>query len=173
VYFDQALGLPPPETPKMEEGRRAHEEIERLEARRSLAVYGCEGRRRVVRPRLRSEGLGLSGVPDLLLEGEESVAVVEYKLTSGEPREGDWFQVAAYALLAEAELDRRVDRVILVRIPDGKVFGHAFSEAWRTRVQGLVDEILSCIWGQRDPGPAGEKSRCHDCPWQNFCADVW
>jgi CRISPR-associated exonuclease Cas4 len=172
VYFTLSAGVRARATGKMEEGRAAHVWERDLEARRSVERYGLAGRRRRFGVRLSSGRLGLSGCPDLLLEGEDAVAVVEFKLTGGEPGPGDWFQLAAYALLVE-EGGQKVDRLIWRRIPDGALYERMFSAAWRVRTEEVLGQIRECVGRQLDPGPVAEREKCTDCEFQNFCSDVW
>ena len=60
-----------------------------------------EGAERRFNVWLADERPGLSGKVDLLLRAAEEVAVVDFKLTSGEPRENHRMQLAGYSLLAE------------------------------------------------------------------------
>ena len=66
--------------------------------------------------------MGLAGKIDLLLEAEDEIAVVDFKLTSGEPGQNHRLQLAGYSLLAEAALGVPARRAFLYRIPDNRIF---------------------------------------------------
>lgn len=172
-WFQHCLGLPSIQTPKMAEGLAAQDAFERLEVRRTLCRYGLEGRQRVFRPLLVSEALGLAGQPDLLLVSPSAIAVVECKLTSSEPRDSDWLQLAAYAMLVEDLRHIPVDQVILYRLSDDAAFPRPFTDKWRERTRFLIGSLHCAIRDGLDPGPTTEPARCHSCTWANFCADVW
>lgn len=172
VYFTLAAGIPGRSTAKMQEGKRAHLWHRSLEIRRTLERYGLSDRRRRFDVALRSERLALSGVVDLVLEGPDGVAVVEFKLTAAEPGPADWFQLAAYGMLVE-DSGSPVDRLIWSRIPDGAIYQHAFSDSWRVRTAKLLEQIRNCVERQVDPGPVDAREKCADCEFQNFCGDIW
>src|SRR5450756_643887 len=73
VYYRLCQPLRRPVTYKMEEGKLQHLRIEELEERRTLRLYGLREEEKLgqverhLRPRLRSVGLGLSGIVDLVL----------------------------------------------------------------------------------------------------------
>ena len=86
VYYHRVMPAPPRPTYKMKEGLAAQELIESLEMRRKLREYGLDkAERRRFGIWLENRELGLSGKIDLLLEAAEEIAVVDFKLTSGEP----------------------------------------------------------------------------------------
>src|SRR5437660_87239 len=101
VYYRHVMpGVSKP-TFKMEEARSAQELIERLELRRGLREYGMESARRRFGLWLTDETLGLAGKVDLVLETDDSAAIVDFKLTSGEPGDNHRLQLAGYAMLVE------------------------------------------------------------------------
>src|SRR5271166_138631 len=97
VYYHRVMPAVGKPTFKMKEAAAAQDLIESLEMRRSLLKYGLEGAYRRFNVWLTDEALGLSGKIDLLLEAEEEVAVVDFKLTSGEPGENHRMQLAGYS----------------------------------------------------------------------------
>lgn len=173
VYFAHSLGLHPLKTEKMTEGRLAQQEIERLESRRTLERYGVGDRKRLFGLRLFSEGMLLSGNPDLVLQGTSQAAIVEFKLTIQDPDEAAWLQLACYAALYEDARSVPVDLVFVYRIPDERVFRAKYTGAWRTRLNVILGEVRDCVSRQIDPGPTQSAAICTDCPYRNFCADMW
>jgi CRISPR-associated protein Cas4 len=157
----------------MAAGLAAQEDFERMEVRRSLRRYGLEGRKRVFRPLLVSDVVGLAGQPDVLLESASAIAVVECKLTSSEPRDFEWVQLAAYAMLAEEVRGTPVDQVMVYRLVDDAVFARRFTDKWRERVAGLIEALHNAVRRGIDPGPTVDGRRCQPCAWANFCGDVW
>lgn len=173
VYYHRAMPAAVRPTYKMKEALGAQELIERLETRRCLKEYGLEGTRRRFNVWLRDEDLGLSGKVDLLLEGEEETAVVDFKLTSGEPGENHRLQLAAYSLLAEAVCGRPARRGFLYRIPDNRVFPLEVTEALRREVIEAAGEIRRVEQTQWCPEPTTARARCLECEFANYCTDVW
>ena len=128
-------------TSKMRSGIKAQELVEKLELRRTLERYGFEQARRIFGAWLTSGELGLSGRVDLALIVDETgeAAVVDYKLTSGEPGDNHRMQLHGYAMILEAANPGvTVSRAFLYRIPDDRVFTMPIEEEWRARVRSAV-----------------------------------
>jgi CRISPR-associated exonuclease Cas4 len=141
VYYHLLMTGAGRSTYKMEEGLRAQELIENLEMRRTLREYGFSDAERQFGIWLEDEKLGLSGKVDLLLKGEETAAIVDFKLTSGEVGENHRMQLAGYALLVESSLRLRVPVAFLYRIPDNGIFPVAIDDPLRTRVRRAIEAI--------------------------------
>jgi len=173
VYYRRVMpGVGQP-TYKMKEAVAAQELIESLEMRRGLREYGLEGARRRFNVWLKDEELGLSGKIDLLLESAEEVAVVDFKLTSGEPGENHYLQLAGYSLLAEAACRLPSGRAFLYRIPDNRIFVVRMTEELGNAVKAAVDGIRETGKTQWCPEPTALRSRCVECEYANYCGDVW
>jgi CRISPR-associated exonuclease Cas4 len=94
VYYHQVMpGVGQP-TYKMKEALRAQDMIENLEMRRTLKEYGLDDAERNFGVWLTDLALGISGKIDLLLKGKTEASVVDFKLTSGEPGENHYMQLA-------------------------------------------------------------------------------
>lgn len=101
------------------------------------------------------------------------MAVVEFKLSGGEPGAAEWMQLACYSALAGEILHMRTDWMFEYRIPDDRVFRAEYTEAWRMRIAEVLEQVRRCVVQQVDPGPAEDVSQCTDCPFVNYCGDVW
>jgi CRISPR-associated exonuclease Cas4 len=173
VYYHRRMPGAGAATHKMEEALRAQDWWERLELRRSLGKYGMQEAGRRFDVWLSDGEVGLSGRIDLLLTCGERAAVVDYKLTSGEPGHNHRMQLAGYALLVEKCLGLAVPVGLMARIPDDRVFeipmtGELLAEA-RAAVLGIGKMAELGLF----PGPTAVRGRCTDCEYANFCGDVW
>jgi len=173
VYYHRVMPVVGQQTFKMKEALAAQDLIEGLEMRRGLQAYGFEGARRRFGVWLSDEGLGLSAKIDLILEREDGVAVVDFKLTGGEPGENHRMQLAGYAMLAEAAYGAPSRVAFLYRIPDNRVFAIEIGEALREAVARAVSRIRSMEAEQWFPPPTPVRKRCAACEYANYCADVW
>ncbi|MGC8793652.1 MAG: CRISPR-associated protein Cas4, partial [Bryobacteraceae bacterium] len=173
VYYRAVLGLQSRPTFKMLEGRQAQEDLEKLELRRSLKRYGLQQATRHLGVWLHDPGLPLAGRIDMLLQGPELGAVVDFKLTAEDPRESHHLQLAAYALLAERVLGLQVPLGFLYRIPDGRVFAIQITAELRERVHQILAAIGEVVNRQWCPPPTQHRGRCTECEYANFCADIW
>ena len=173
VYYHRVMPAVGKPTYKMKEAIAAQELIEGLEMRRSLKEYGLEGAQRRFNVWLRDEGLGLSGKLDLLLEAPDQVAVVDFKLTSGEPGENHRMQLAGYCLLAESASGLPARRGFVYRIPDNRIFALEITEELRRAVAVAMNGIRQVGATQSWPDPTAVRGRCVECEFANYCADVW
>ena len=175
VYYHRLMPEAAPMTGKMRSGLKAQELIEKLELRRTLDRYNFVGSRRIFGQWLSDESLGVSGRVDLILLREETMeaAVVDYKLTSGDPGYNHLLQVHGYAVLVERAYRVRVDHAFLYRIPDESVFVMPIEEEGRHRVVSAIESIRNMISEQVLPEPTPVRSKCTDCEFANYCGDVW
>ena len=173
VYYHRVMPAPPKPTYKMKEGLAAQEMIESLEMRRKLREYGLDTARRRFGLWLDNQELGLSGKIDLLLEAPEEIAVVDFKLTSGEPGQNHRLQLAGYSLLAESAYGRPARRAFLYRIPDSRIFVEPVTEELRRAVEAAVIGIRKTGQSQLCPEPTDVRGRCVECEFANYCADIW
>ena len=170
VFYRRRMAVSAGGTYKMDAGLAAQEMIERFEARRALDKYGFEGGTRRRNWWLVDDKLGLNGRLDYVLENEAEAAVVDFKLTAGEPGRNHKLQLAGYALLVERRLAKRVGRCFIYRIPDDRIFEIAIDEALRTSCLVALESIRSLF---DLPEATDVRGRCRDCEYINFCADVW
>ncbi len=173
VYYHHVMPAPPKPTYKMKEGLAAQEMIESLEMRRKLREYGLDAARRRFGLWLDNQELGLSGKIDLLLEAPEEIAVVDFKLTSGEPGQNHRIQLAGYSLLAESACGVPARRAFLYRIPDNRIFVEPVTEELRRAVKAAVVGIRKTGESQLCPEPTDVRGRCVECEFANYCADIW
>jgi CRISPR-associated exonuclease Cas4 len=173
VYYHCVMPAVGRATFKMKEALAAQDLIETLEMRRGLKAYGLENARRRFHVWLSDEALGLSGKTDLLLEAPDQVAVVDFKLTSGEPGENHRTQLAGYSLLAEAACGVRAQFGFLYRIPDNRVFTVEITPELREAVLAAIAAMRRMAETQLCPPATPVRGRCVECEFANYCGDVW
>jgi CRISPR-associated exonuclease Cas4 len=173
VYYHHVMPAPPRPTYKMKEGLAAQDLIESLETRRKLREYQLDGAQRRFGLWLDNKELGLVGKIDLLLEAKDEIAVVDFKLTSGEPGQNHRLQLTGYSLLAEAALGLPARQAFLYRIPDNHIFAEPVTEELRQAVKTAVTDIRRMGELQWCPEPTEIRGRCVECEFANYCADVW
>jgi CRISPR-associated exonuclease Cas4 len=158
---------------KMTEGHEAQEMIEKLETRRTLREYGYEDAERRFNVWLASEQLGLNGKLDLLLVRADEAAVVDFKLTAGEPMPNHTLQLAGYSLLVEEELGLPVKRGFIFRIPDDRVYSIDLEAGPKEAARRGLMEMREMIESEVLPEATGQQKRCEECEYANYCGDVW
>ena len=173
VYYRCLFGQPAQATAKMEEGKLAQEELEKREVRRTLRRYGFEEAQRQFGVWLHDPDLGLAGRLDMLLQGPGIAAVDDFKLTSGPLRSNHRLQLAAYSLLVERQLGLPVPRAFVYRIPDAKLSAVQIGPGEHERVLQSLQRVREITEHEVYPEPAANPSKCEDCEYANYCADVW
>lgn len=173
VYYHLLMAGAARSTYKMQEGLRAQDLIESFEMRRTLREYGLANAERQFGVWLEDKKLGLTGKIDLLLKGEKTASVVDFKLTSGEIAENHRMQLAGYAMLAEAALQVEVPITFLYRIPDNTIFPVAIEADFRGRVRRTVEAIQELRKKEELPEPTAVRGRCVECEYANYCGDIW
>jgi CRISPR-associated exonuclease Cas4 len=173
VYYHRVMPAVGQATFKMKEASAAQDLVESLEMRRGLQPYGFEGARRRFNVWLSDGGLGLSGKTDLVLEAADRVAVVDFKLTSGEVGENHRMQLAGYSMLAEVAYGVPAAVAFLYRIPDNKVFAVEITPELRAGVGRAVAGIRQMVEAEWCPPATLVRKRCVECEYANYCGDIW
>jgi len=168
--FAPNAGVP---TAKMQMALKAQQQLEPLEARRTLKPYGLDPAQRIFNPWLASDPLGLQGRPDLLLDAMDRIAIVDFKLTSGDAAPNLQMQLAAYSLIAEQVYQKPAPVGFIYRIPDSAVLPVPITPELRQAVLDSAAAIRAMISSESLPEPTDLRKRCDDCEFANFCADIW
>lgn len=173
VYYQYVLPVERVPTYKMEHGKAAQIDIEALEKRRKLKAYGLARGERIFNPWLRSSRIGLSGRLDLLIRTEAACYPVDFKYTEEPPQRNHVLQLAGYALLVEEHFGVSVTTGFLYLIPKKDVAVFELSCEMKEEVKEILERIREMIRKESLPEPTPVRSRCQDCEYQNYCADIW
>ncbi len=173
VFYQYCMPVEKKTTWKMEQGKIAEEEIDKLEKRRKLQEYRlAEGRRRF-HVWLSSEGLGLSGKLDLLIDSPEGLFPVDFKLTTGRPHKNHIAQLCAYALLLQDCYQREVTKGFVYLIPSNDAVVFDLTEDRKAETEDIIAEIRRMIEKEQMPPPTAVRNRCTDCEYRNYCGDIF
>lgn len=173
VYYRKLMPGCGTATRKMEAGSKAQEWVEPMELRRTLSRYGFRGGRRRSALNLFDRDLGLAGQIDWLIEDGTRAAIVECKLTAGDPAPNHRVQLAGYAMLVERLYGWQVPVCFVYRIPDERLFPIPIGESERKTVGDAMDGIRHMLFTESIPEATELRTRCRDCEYSNFCGDVW
>ena len=175
LYYHTVLADVRPITYKMEAGQEAHRTTEGREKRRSLRSYGLKTGERTFNVALQNEALGLSGEIDMVIETDDELIPVDFKLAK---REGKHFrlQVMAYGRLledsAEAHHTKPVRRGFLYLIPKRKAVEVRFTPHLRRQFDRALEAMRHITLTQQMPNATAQQRRCVDCEFRRFCNDV-
>ena len=99
--------------------------------------------------------------------------IVDFKLTSGEMGDNHRMQLSSHAMLVEACYGLHVETAFLYRIPDDRVFPFSVTSAWKLRVTDAISAIQELERTAWCPEQTPVRTRCAECEYVNFCADIW
>lgn len=173
VYYQYALPVDKKVTYKMERGKVAQEEIQRLESRRKLKRYGLERGTRKFEVWVRSRKLGLSGKVDMVIETDGECFPVDFKWTRGGVQRNHVYQLGGYALLLEEQSWKPVRTGFVYLLVQGDAVRFHLTEALKQECREALGEIRAMIRQERFPDPPTGRGKCLECEYQNYCRDVW
>jgi len=171
LYYHACLPDIRPVTYKMDAGIEAHNDERKRAARRSLKMVNESVGERHFDVLISSAKLGLSGQIDEVVETEDELIPVDYKLAR---QAGYHFkvQLAAYALLLEDNFPKRVRRGYLYLIPPRKALEIKIAGKLHADVRRALDEMRTIVDREQIPPPTQWRQRCVDCEFRRFCNDV-
>lgn len=172
VYFNYVCPVRAKATRKMEYGREAHLELDRLEKRRTFRRYNLAEGRRIFHTQLYSARLGLEGRLDMYIEASGEKFPVEFKHTSGGPSLNHKYQLVAYAMLLEDHFNRPVRFGFIHLDVPGELHPVEITPGCREFVKEALGRIRSLVGRETMPPAPAVKKRCTDCEYKNFCGDV-
>lgn len=174
IYFNYVCPVQAKVSRKMEYGREAHIELDRLEKRRKFKRYNLSEGKRFFHTHLYSPRLGLKGKLDMYIEASGEFFPVEFKNTSGGLALNHKYQLVAYAMLLEEYFGKPV-RYGFVYLNDqegGDVRPVEITPNCRDFVKATMRKIREIISRETMPPAPGAAKRCTDCEYSNFCGDV-
>lgn len=173
VYYHWIMPVHPPTTFLMQRGHRQEERFERLEPRRVLYRYGFDEATRHFGLEITAESLGLIGKVDLILEGPNRVAVVEFKATASRLAENWKLQLCAYGILAEEHFHRPCLVGFVVLNDRDECIEVDLDDALRAQAGTVLKQVRAVVTKQEFPDPTPIRARCVQCEYCNFCGDVF
>lgn len=169
VYYQELLNMKVNKPLWVSQGENWHDKIEKLEKRRSYHRYNLMTAKRQFKTSLKSTQYGLHGIVDWILETEDEIFVVEYKINPKPNSLGHKLQLCAYAMLAQEHYKKPCTKSFLV------------SEKTSYEIaitQKLIDKVIETTIGIRQmlvkavkPDSAAAEYQCIQCEYLNFCND--
>lgn len=172
LYFTYVCPVDKKTTRKMQYGKEAHLELDRLEKRRSFKRYDFSTAERKYHTHLYSPRLGLEGRLDMHLLAKGEVFPVEFKYTQRGPSLNHKYQLISYAMLLEDAYGKPVRYGFLHLHPAGEVIPIEVTDNSRLFIKDVMDKIRTLVQKELMPSPTPNKLRCIDCEYRNFCNDV-
>jgi len=173
VFYQYVMPVDHKATYKMEKGKSAQAEIEVLEKRRKLKSYGLAEGERLFGQWVKSNKLGLTGKPDLVIQTETEIFPVDFKYTRGRPRRNHLYQLGGYALIMEEKFQKPVKSGFIYLIPQKDAVVFPLTDELKQDCLRMVEEIREMIRDEKFPPAPSKRSKCTDCEYQNYCRDIW
>jgi CRISPR-associated exonuclease Cas4 len=173
VFYEYVLPVEKKITYKMEKGKSAQEEIEKLESRRKLKKFGIKEGKRIFNIWIESKKWLLSGKVDMVIETEEEIFPVDFKYTKGKPFKNHLFQLGGYALILEDFYKRPVEKGFVYLIPQKDAIIYELDRSLKEECIKTLREIRLMIFYEKFPDAPLQRVKCADCEYRNYCRDVW
>jgi len=171
IYFTYVCPVEKKITRKMQYGREAHLELDRLEKRRTFKRYNFKEGERKFHTGLYSLRLGLEGKLDVHIVAGGEIFPVEFKYSSQGHSLNHKYQLIAYAMLLEEAYNKPV-RYGFIYIDDRKVIPIEVTPNARVFVKEILEKIRLIVSKESMPDKTLQKGKCIDCEYRNFCGDV-
>lgn len=171
IYLLGVLGYSERLTESMIEGKEFHSSEEK-KAKRRRSVAG-ERREPAIsvwsKLSVSSEKIGLYGIIDEVYETEDGLAVIENKFMRApkKPYPGHIYQAVAYAMLAEERIGKKVRKIVIKYLRDGKAFEMPLTEELKRHVLWTISRIKSII--EKEKLPRGNYKNCGNCGFTKIC----
>lgn len=154
----------------VKQGERFHNIEEKLWRRRNLSRFNLQNGQVHHNLAMQSDELGLHGIADMVIETDESVYAVEFKLSANNKKRGDQLQLAGYAMLLEKHFSKLSPVGFLVG--KGKVLHTIDIDAdKRDAVKAIADNIRRMLRRGLKPESSATVAQCCACEYVNFCND--
>lgn len=173
TFFEHCWPAVRPRTYKMDAGDEAHARERERARRRSLRAYGLPDGERQFNVRVASASLRLVGeIDELIITPDQVYLPVDYKL-SNKAHESFQMQVAAYAMLVEAQYATQVTVGYVYLITPRVLHPVPITDARRTAIRNMLDAIRAIARREQMPTPPKSHAKCVACEFRRFCNDVW
>jgi len=109
---------------------------------------------------------------DLLVETENALYPVEYKLSFREAMLNAKVQVAVYSMMLKEQAEKDVTTGFVYCIPTNRVYEVSITDSLCALVYECMDRIRSLIEKEQRPEVSRPRPWCLECEFRRFCTDV-
>jgi CRISPR-associated exonuclease Cas4 len=172
-YFNRFLGLKTTPTFLMERGASQEKEFDQRQKRHKNYRFGMEQAQRHLHVCVVSERYKLTGIIDLVLEGQNDIIVVDCKGAKRFPGENHYVQIGAYGLLAEERFHKPCRKGFLYYSEGKQWVEITIDDNLRQKVLELIEQVEGVVNRGIFPEAALQIAKCRNCEFLNFCGDRW
>lgn len=170
-WLQRKMGLQPATPLWVKQGEDYHAKQQELFKRRNLSRFGLEQAIWHFELSLWHNDLSFHGKPDALLELDEEVIPLEFKMTGSKPLPSQIVQLTAYGLLAEKSMGKICKRGFLLYEERGKTHEIIFDELRKQKVFEVAMRILDNESRPLLPDSSAGEHQCGQCEYLNYCND--
>lgn len=173
VYFTWILGHKPAMPKWVAQGERYHLRTEMLNKRRNLSRYKLNSADASLRHdiHLSCDALSLHGICDAVIETDEKVYPLEFKLDLERVYRGQIMQVVAYGMLLEHHYNKQCDMGFILHGEKGKTYQVHIDNAMRNDVKKIIIAINMMGETALLPHSSASAKQCIQCEFLNLCND--
>jgi len=172
VYFEAVLGYKEYEKEYMISGEEEHsKEEKKMDRRKNVFPYSNE---EIIKAwhnlELKSSKLGIVGKIDTIVKTKEGTYLIERKNAIGykKPNKDHLYQAVAYVLLAEENLNMKIDYVKIHYLKNNKIFTIKLDNELRKHVIWTINKIKEII-EKAYLYPFVKLPYCESCGFAEIC----
>ncbi len=171
VYYQEMTELSRVVHPSwVKQGEIFHEEESLLWQRRNLSRFNLKEGKKYHNLSIQSPNLGLHGIADMVIETDDTVYAVEFKLSTNNKKRGDVLQLVAYAMLIQQYFEKPSPMGFL--IGKNKILHQIVIDQEKCeQVKIIVREIRIMMEKGQKPESSAFLTQCSACEYVNFCND--
>ncbi len=170
-FFNEVLHINPSDRLWQEQGTRYHLQQTILNKRRNLSRYGYSSGILHQNVELAGSLLPCHGRCDAILETDEEIVPIEFKLQLHRFNRGQQLQLVAYGMLAQEKFNKPCNEGFLLYGNRGKTFRLEIKDELKSKVKQVVNEIFENLQRALMPTSPASEAQCSQCEYLNFCGD--
>lgn len=170
VFFQEVIGLKAHMPSWTDQGNKHHKKQILLSKERTFKRFDLENGKMYFDIHLGSDLFNFHGICDAVIETEEEIVVLDFKLTE-KVHKGHIFQLYAYALIAQEIFSKKSQFGFLLSGPKAKANLIEFTPELKKEFYNTHEEIKICISESTVPNSSASEAKCGQCEYFNFCND--
>ncbi len=168
VYYSELSDFPRLYPPWVRQGEQFHEKEAELWQRRNLSRFNLATGKIHLNYAAASILHGIHGITDMVIESDEDVYPVEFKLSSSYYKRGGILQLVAYGIILEETFSKNCPYGFLTT---GKRITKIEIAPLVSDTLEKVAEIRSMLLKGRKPDSSATIHQCSRCEYLNHCND--
>ena len=170
-WFNELLNMKSASPLWVKQGEAHHTRQTMLNRRRKLSRYGLDQGLLHEDVELHDGGLGLHGICDAVIETEQAVYPLEFKLYGDKPRRGQIYQLVAYGILCEKKFCKSATCGYILFGQRGQTQHVNFDEKIRIEVVNAIYSMRQNLEHSCIPDSSASFAQCGQCEYLNYCND--